>query len=237
VLVRAVGPTLATMNVSGALANPQLVLYKGSTPILDNDDWSASGNATEIAAAAARLGAFPLPAGSADAAILTQVASGLYSTHITTAGATGVALLEVYDASAPGDGAPNIINLSARDNVGLGDNILIVGFVIDGTAPKKVLIRAVGPALASQGVTGVLVDPKLRLFHGGTVLTENDNWSAGADGPTLAAAAQTVGAQPLPNGSKDAALLVYLAPGLYSAQVSGVGDTTGVALVEVYDVP
>jgi hypothetical protein len=145
--------------------------------------------------------------------------------------------MEVYDASTAAIGAPKVVNLSARSTVGRGDDILIVGFVIAGNAPRQVLVRGVGPGLSSAGVSGVLLDPKLRLFHGSTMLSENDNWSSSADAAAIAHAAQTVGAQALTDGGRDAALLVYLQPGVYTAQVSGVNDTTGIALVEVYEVP
>lgn len=161
----------------------------------------------------------------------------MYSAHVTTNdSSTGVALLEVYDADEAGGGA-KVVNLSSRGPVGRGDDIMIVGFVINGTAPKKVLVRGVGPALTPLGVTGALADPKLQLFKGSTVIFENDNWSAGADATDIANAATSCGASSLPVGSKDAAILVSLAPGVYSAHVRGVGDTTGVALIEMYEVP
>jgi hypothetical protein len=97
------------------------------------------------------------------------------------------------------------------------------------------LIRAVGPTLTTFGVTGVLDDPKLQLFSGATLLRENDNWGGDAQLSTVGA---SVGAFPLANAtSKDAVLLVTLPPGSYTAQVSGLNLATGVALVEVYEVP
>jgi hypothetical protein len=111
---------------------------------------------------------------------------------------------------------------------------VITGFVIGGDAPMKVLIRAVGPSLAGQGVTGVLIDPQLDLYQGSNRLQHNDNW--GGDS-TLAAAFKQTGAFALENaGSKDAAILVTLDPGAYTAIVSGVNGTTGNALVEAYEV-
>lgn len=238
VLIRAVGPTLVSYGVSGTLANPRLRLYKAGTAILENDDWSLGGAATQISSAAVRVGAQPLLSGSADAAILAHLDPGVYSAHVTSDdSSTGVVLMEVYDASTAAQNAPKVVNLSARATVGRGDDIMIVGFVVEGNVPKKVLIRGVGPALIPYGVNGALLDPKLRLYKSGTALAENDNWSSGSDASALADAAKTVGAQPLTDGSKDAAILLYLAPGVYSAHVSGVGDTTGIALIEVYEVP
>ncbi|MSU50090.1 MAG: hypothetical protein EXS37_13565 [Opitutus sp.] len=121
-----------------------------------------------------------------------------------------------------------LINLATRGSVGTGDRMLIAGFFIQGTVPKTVLIRAVGPALGGFGVTGTLADP---------ILDENDNWGSGGDSAQIAAAGAAVGAFGLSAGSKDAVLLVTLSPGNYTAQVSGVGTFAGIALVEVYEVP
>lgn len=237
VLIRAVGPSLVPLGVTNVLANPQLKLFKQQDPILSNDDWSTGNSTAEIIATANRLGAFALDAGSRDAVILTQLNPGVYTAHVTTSDASsGTALLEVYDADASVS-STKVVNLSSRGAVGAGDDILIVGFVITGNVPKKVLVRGVGPALAARGVTGALADPKLLLFRGQTQIGENDNWSSGSDTAQLVNAATVTGATSLDVGSKDAAMLITLAPGLYTAHVRGVGNTTGVALIEVYDVP
>ena len=129
-----------------------------------------------------------------------------------------------------------LANISTRGFVGTGADVLISGFVIGGTTPKDVLIRAIGGAtLGGFGVAGTLADPQLTLVDaGGKTVAQNDNWSA-PNATALAATAARLGAFALPNGSTDAALLVTLAPGNYTATVAGVNDTTGVALVEVYD--
>jgi hypothetical protein len=124
-------------------------------------------------------------------------------------------------------------NLSTRGQVGTGANILIAGFVVGGTSPKQVLIRAIGPSLAPFGVTGTLADPQLEIFNGSVRIASNDNWTG--DAATQTAAGQA-GAFPLALGSLDSVLLMTLAPGSYTAQVSGVAARTGVALVEIYDV-
>jgi uncharacterized protein (DUF1800 family) len=132
----------------------------------------------------------------------------------------------------------SISNLSTRAQVGTGGNILITGFNIGPGAPKTILIRATGPALADFGVTGALTDPRLELYSGATKVAENDNWSSpvGTATPVTAAAFSSVGAFGLTAGSRDAALVATLAPGSYTAQVSGTGNGTGVALIEVYEV-
>ena len=127
-----------------------------------------------------------------------------------------------------------LANLSTRAQVGTGANIMITGFVVQEGAPKKVLIRAVGPQLAQAPfrLTGTLSDPQIQLFNSsGTLVLANDNWSAD-DAATMT----SVGAFALSNGSRDAALVATLSPGVYTAQVSGVGTATGVAILEIYDV-
>jgi len=107
--------------------------------------------------------------------------------------------------------------------------------VLGGSTPTKVLVRAIGPTLGAFGVPGTVVDPQLALFNSSSAkIGENNDWGGTAE---LTAAFASVGAFALPASSKDAALLVTLPPGLYSIQASGVSNTTGVALVEVYEVP
>jgi hypothetical protein len=237
VLIRAVGPTLTAFGVDGALAAPKLDLYRGSTVIATNTGWSRSANAVEIAAAATRSGAFAFAAGSADSALLTTLAPGAYTAIISSAsGAPGVALAEVYDLSGAASGQ-KLVNLATRAVAGTASDTLIAGVVVTGTAPKRVLIRAAGPALAAFGLNGVLARPKLELYSGSTVIAQNTGWSTSTDAAGIALAASQAGAFAFPAGSADSAILIYLPPGAYTAQVSGLGGTTGVALVEVYEVP
>ena len=239
VLVRGVGPTLNVFGVPGTLADPKLELFSGSgTKLSENDDW---GGSAQISTIGSQVGAFALGSNtSKDAALYntTFTPGNSYSVWITgNGGTTGVALAEIYDATATGTHTattPRLTNVSARTQVGTGDNILIAGFAIGGQTSKTVLIRAIGPTLGSFGVQGALNDPKLELFTGDTKINENDNWGGSA---ALSNAFLSVAAFPLSAASRDAVLLVTLAPGSYTAQVSGVGDTTGVALVEVYEIP
>ncbi len=136
-------------------------------------------------------------------------------------------------ATAP---AARLANLSTRGVVGTGGDVMIAGFVIGGTEPKTMLVRAAGPALAGFGVAGALVDPLLTLRNSANVVVAtNDNWETAANLPALSAESARLGAFAFRAGSRDAALLVTLPPGSYTATVSGVGDTTGNALVEAYD--
>jgi len=133
------------------------------------------------------------------------------------------------------------VNVSTRCFVGTGDQVAIPGFSIDGTSPKTVLIRAVGeklglPPPAGFGVAGTIADPILTLKRSGTTIATNDDWDEAENAVDVAAAAAGVFAFSLPAGGKDAALLVTLDPGVYTAIAEGKNGTTGVVLVEVYAV-
>lgn len=237
-LVRGIGPTLGQppFNLPGALSDPQLAFYSGTRLIASNDNWGSAFNAAQIAAKSADLYAFALGTTSKDAALLPSVEEGVYSAQITGVGnTTGVALAEVYDAdiSLPA----RLVNVSARAQVGTADNILVVGFVIAGNTSQKVLIRGVGPSLSTFGMSGALADPVLVVYKGQTEVARNDNWGSASNATEVATAFAKANAFPLAsNSSKDAALLLTLQPGNYTAQVSGSGNTTGVGLAEVYEV-
>lgn len=140
-------------------------------------------------------------------------------------------------AAAPG-GSGRLINLATRAYVSTGAGITIGGFVIGGSAPKRVLVRGVGPTLGALGVDGALLDPVIALLDvRGTLLATNDNWGDSADAADVAAAAAGAGAFPLAAGGKDAALIATLSPGSYTASLTGAAGTTGIALVEVYELP
>jgi hypothetical protein len=241
-LVRGIGPTLASFGLSTVLADPLLTLFGPTGAIATNDDWqinsSGQNQSTLIAATAAQVGAFALPNGSKDSALLATVNNGVYTTSLFRPNSTtGIALTEIYDTDVT-LGA-RLTAVSARMNVTAGDGALIAGLVIAGNAPKTMLIRGVGPTLATFGVTGVLVDPQIAVFSfpGNTQIASNDNWETGTStAAQIIAAAAQVGEFPLPAGSKDAALLVTLQPGIYTVQVTGVGNTTGMALVEIYEI-
>ena len=234
VLIRGIGPALTSFGLDGALASPRLRLFRDGAVLAENSGWSKSAaDAVELSAAFARLGAFALPANSADAALLVTLPAGAYTLHVD--GGDGVALAEIYDAAAAGSAA-QLLNVSTRGNVGAGAAALIGGFVVAGNTPQRVLVRAIGLTLQSFGVQGALADPRLTVYRGSTIVAENDNWG-GADTAAVLAAQLAVGAFPLPAGSKDAVLLLTLAPGAYTAHVSGVGAGEGVALVEIYQAP
>jgi hypothetical protein len=231
VLVRGVGPGLAPLGVLDALPDPRLDLFRGSTRLLDNDNW---GTTPEVADVSARFGAFPLPANSRDAAILFRSPPpDVYTAQISSVTpASGVVLAELFAGSPESGLASGLLNVSARTVVGTGENTLIAGFSISGSTDRTVLIRAAGPALNRFKVTGTLANPKLTLFRGTTPIAENDDWQTS---PALVDFFAAAGAFEFVAHSGDAVLLLTLPPGLYTAQVSGLGTSaTGVALVEVY---
>lgn len=231
-LIRGIGPTLANFGVTGAVTDPQISVFnQANTAVAANDNWNG---AASVASASAQVAAFALPTASRDAALLATLPAGSYSTHLTASSGSGIALVEAYDVDSANSSA-TIGNLSARSLAGTGANVLTIGFAITGDTPKTVLIRAVGPSLTAFGVGGALVNPQLQLFaSGNTSIGENDDWHASAG---WADAFTAVGAFGLAANTRDAALLVSLPPGSYTAQARGANSTTGVALIEVYDVP
>ncbi len=237
ILVRGVGPGLATtFGLPGVLTNPTLSLYDASSNLVPNDTNTGWGGSATLSNEFTSLGAFSLLPSSADDALLTTLPASNYSAQVSGVnGTSGVALVEIYDTDSA-NSASRLKNISARAQVGTDANILIAGFVISGTAPKQVLIRGIGPGLNSTfGLTGNLANPKLDLYDSNSnLLFTNSGWGSTA---TLANAFASVGAFSLVNGSADSALLVTLPPGAYSAQVSGVNRTTGIGLVEIYEMP
>jgi hypothetical protein len=239
VMIRAVGPTLANFGVSSTVSTPKLDLYRVGTsaPIATNTGWTTSGNTAAITAAAARSGAFALGANSADSVILTTLAPGSYTAIMSGANSTvGVGLVEVYDLSTPLAGQ-KMIDISTRAAVGTGDNTLIAGVYVAGAVSKRVLIRAIGPGLAPY-LSGALALPQLALFRGtqATPVAQNAGWSVSPDANAIAAASAQVAGLAL--ATADAAMIVSLDPGVaYTAQVTGVGGSAGIALVEIYELP
>jgi hypothetical protein len=237
-LIRGIGPRLAMspFNVADALLNTQLTLYAGSPPtqIAFNSPW---GGTAALIAADNLVGAYAVPTNSLDSMLYpSPLPAATYSAAVAGVGtAIGDAVVELYDAD-PAPPPARLINVSVRAPVGTGGDILFGGFVIGGSTAETVLIRGIGPRLAMSpfGLTGVLAQPVLTLYEGSTP-TGYSNTGWGSD-PALSNAENTVGAYALPANSADCLLLVTLAPGTYSAEITGVNNTTGIAVVEVYEV-
>jgi hypothetical protein len=242
VLVRAAGPALGDFGVSGALADPLLAIVSSEGQVMaQNDNWESNAGAA-IASTAARLGAFQFQTGSRDAAALVNLPPGNYTAIVSgAADTTGVALVEAYDADpdAATSRTRRLVNIATRGQVGSGDDALIAGLVVTGPGPRTYLIRAVGATLANApfNLGGVLNDPFLQIHQDEILLRENDDWESPLSAqPALRNAAAAVGAFGL-QSRRDAAMIVTLQPGSYTAKVTGFQGATGVGLVEIYEMP
>jgi|CZKI01.1.fsa_nt_gi sugar lactone lactonase YvrE len=233
VVLRGIGPTLGDFGVAGALMQPTLSLVNsGGSMLGTNSTW---GGGVTLSQAFTQVGAFALPATSADAAMLVTLGGGAYTSQVSGLSATtGVGLAEIYDADS-GTSTSRLVNLSSRASVGTAGNILIAGFVITGNTPETVLIRGIGPTLGQFGVSGALATPQLVLYDSNNdALQSNGGWGGSQ---VLAQTFAQVGAFPLNADSADAAILVTLPPGAYTAEVTGVNGAMGVGLAEIYEVP
>lgn len=231
VLLRGAGPSLAEFGVPNVVQNPSLAIYSGATLLDANDDWGSAPRAAQIAEAGSAVGAFALAA--QDAALLTSVEPGAYTVQFSSAlGTPGAGLVEVYDAARGSE--TRLVNLSVRTVVRSGDSS-IVGFVIDGTEPKSLLVRAAGPTLRAFGVANPAVDPQLEIFRDSIRVEQNDNWGGTT---ALSAGFREAGAfafeQP---DSRDAAVIFRALPGAYTAVISDTSGAEGVVIVEVYELP
>jgi len=240
VLVRTIGPGLQAFGVKDTLASPQMELFRMQDGAGTRLGLCNAGSARQSVTSALgySLGAFDVGPNSQDAAMGALLSEGLFTTQASSNNPvatqrTGKALVEVYDA-APLTPGSQLVNMSARCRIP-PETPAIGGFVIQGTKPMTVLIRAVGPKLTDYKVTGVLADPKLTLFSGQTVVATNNDWSADATkAEALRQAFTDTGAFALTEGSKDAALLVTLEPGAYTVWMESADGTSGVSLLELY---
>ncbi len=237
-LLRGIGPALGGFGVAGALADPRIDFFDGATRIGTNDDWGLGTTSVgALNSTFQQVGAFPLPVGSKDSALLTSFAPRAYTVQLTGAnGTTGAALAELYDLDASITG-PRLINVSARASIAAAGEPLIGGFVLNGAGERTVLIRAIGPGLAVFGVPAALSQPVITVFRGNELVAANTGWTSAANVAAIRAAASRVGAFALGETSRDSALLVTLAAGAYTIQVAGTTGTSGIALLEIYEVP
>ena len=219
VLIRALGPSLAGRGVPQVLGNPEVELYDSNGTLLaQNSDWITLPPGT-----------VPVdlqPTDPREAVINASLPAGSYTAIVRGEdGTTGVALCEAYDLSTT---QSSVRNISTRGDVGLGDDVMIGGFIIGGTAPTRVLVRAIGPSLAADGISGALADPALELHDStGALIFRNDNWRTDQE-------QQIIDTTIPPTDDRESAIVATLQPGAYTAIVGGANNTTGVALVEVY---
>ena len=227
VAIVATGPSLAAFGITNPLANPTLTLVRSSdqTVIATNDNWSTAANAAQLQAAGFA------PSNALESAILVTLPPGAYTGIVSgVGGGTGVAVVAVYEVDSP---EVPLVNISTRGQVLTGNDVMIGGFIIQGTDPQTVAIVATGPSLAAFGITNPLANPTLTLVRSSdqSVVATNDNWG------TAPNAAQLQAAGFAPSNALEAAILITLQPGAYTAIVSGVGGGTGVGVIAVYTTP
>ncbi|MEY2502044.1 MAG: hypothetical protein QOI07_2378 [Verrucomicrobiota bacterium] len=222
IAVRAMGPSLP---LAGTLTDPLVELHDATGAIVaSNDSWRSSQQDLLIAAGLA-------PAKDAEAALIATINPGAYTVVVKDAqGASGVGLMEIYDLDP--DGSPaRLANISTRGNVLSGDNVMIGGFIVRGDVNKRMLMRARGPSLFLSGVSiaGRLMDPTLELRDAnGALIKANNDWRTDQQAEI---AASTIA----PTDDHEPAVVWTLAPGNYTTIVRGANNTTGIALVEMYD--
>jgi glucose/arabinose dehydrogenase len=223
--VRALGPSLANFGISGPLADPVIRLNRGDgSLVMANDNWKSTQQAEITSAGLA-------PADDREAALITTLAAGNYSAVVSGKnGGTGVALAEVYDLDQSADS--RLANISTRAQVGTGSNVLIGGFITGSKiGATRVAVRALGPSLQQFGIANPLPDPRLELRDAnGALLASNDNWQSDAS-----QAALITGYGLAPPNTLESAIAISLAPGAYTAIVSGKNNQTGIGLIEIYD--
>jgi Matrixin len=229
VIVRAIGFSLRASGITNPISDPTITIFDASHRVVaTNDDWFTSTNAQTIAS-------FHLdPPNSIESALYVALRPGSYTAVVqgfsnsTEPASTGIGLVELYDLHLSASRAGNI---SSRGQVLTGQNVLIAGFIVGGTSSKQVVVRAIGPSLATAGIAHPLADPTLELRNAnGALLQSNNNWQQ--QNPNAQAISNSGLA---PTQPRESALLATLNPGSYTAIVRGVANDTGTALVEVYD--
>jgi hypothetical protein len=224
IVIRGLGSSLQVNGapLAGRLANPFIELHNAAgTELATNDSWRNSMQAAEIQ----NIGL--APADDREAALVATLPVGGYTAVLRGAnGSSGIGLIEVYDVGAIGNG--RLLNLSSRAHVSGGNNVLIGG-VITYSLSQRMLVRALGPDLATQGVTGALQNPTLELHNAnGTLISSNDNWQSASNAAAISATGLA------PTDPRDAAILFSPGPGQFTAIVRGAGSTSGVTLLEAY---
>jgi N-acetylneuraminic acid mutarotase len=242
VIIRAIGPELAQHGVPNPLFNPTLELHDGRGALIaSNDDWHRTiiGGIITSDQWVDIINSGHAPSDGRESAIIADLPPGNYTAIVRGVNnMTGVALVEAYDLSSE---ANSILgDISTRSFVETGDNVMIGGFIIEGTHPQRVIIRAIGPELSAPpfNIPDALADPTLELHdHTGALIASNDNWQHTIIGGIITSdqVHDIMDSGHAPTDPRESAIIATLPPGNYTAIVRGVDNTTGVALVEVYD--
>ena len=240
VIIRAIGPELTQFGVPNALANPTLELHNGTGALIaTNNDWQTTiiGGIITGSQVADIQNSGHAPTAASESAIIADLQPGNYTAILSGVnGTTGVALVEVYDLAPAA--SSSLGNVSTRSFVQTDSNVMIGGFIVQGSGPKRVIIRAIGPELTQFGVPNALANPTLELHNGaGALIASNDNWQTTIIGGIITSSQVTdiQNSGHAPTAATESAIIANLQPGNYTAILRGVSNTTGVALVEVYD--
>jgi len=242
VIIRAIGPELSQHGVPNALANPTLELHNATGALIaSNDNWATTIIGGIITANQVRdiQASGYAPSDGRESAIIADLPPGNYTAIVRgVSDTTGVALAEVYDLS--GNASSILGNISTRAFVQTGDNVMIGGFIVQGAQPKRVIIRAIGPELSAPpyNIPDAMVNPTLELHdHTGDLIASNDNWQVTIIGGVITTNQyhDILNSGHAPSDLRESAIIAELPPGNYTAILRGVNNTTGVALVEVYD--
>jgi len=240
VIIRAMGPELSQFGVPNAMANTTLELHDGNGALIaSNNDWQTTiigGIITSNQVQEIQDTGYA-PGDPRESAIIANLPPGHYTATVRGLNnTTGVALVEVYDLDL--FSSSFLGNVSTRSFVQTGDNVMIGGFIVQGTTARRVIIRAIGPELSQYGVSNPLADPTLELHNGnGALIASNDNWRHTIIGGIITQdqVQDIQNSGHAPGDASESAIIANLPPGNYTAIVRGVNNTTGVALVEVYD--
>ena len=240
VIIRAIGPELTQYGVANVLVDPTLDLYDGTGALIaSNDSWLHTIIGSIITSDQVRdiRNSGHAPTDARESAIIAELPAGNYTAIVRGVNNTiGVALVEVYDLSP--DSNSILGNISTRSFVQTGDNVMIGGFIVAPTESKRVIVRAIGPELTQYGVPNALLNPTLELHNGtGALVASNDNWLHTIIGGIITSdQTQAIrNSSYAPGDGSESAIVADLPPGNYTAILRGVNNTTGVALVEAYD--
>jgi len=241
VIIRAIGPELTQFGVPNVLSDPTLELHGGSGALIaSNDNWQTTiiGGIITANQVSEIQNSGHAPTAASESAIIAEVTPGNYTAIVRGVNnTTGVALVEVYDLN-PGTTNSILGNISTRSFVQTGDNVMIGGFIVQGSGAKRVIVRAIGPELTQFGVPNVLANPTLELHDGaGALIASNDNWQTTIIGGIITAnqVSDIQNSGHTPTAASESAIIANLTQGNYTAIVRGVSNTIGVALIEVYD--
>jgi hypothetical protein len=220
IILRGIGPSLAASGVNGAMNDPALRLYDSTGAVVaSNNNWQSNQREmiedTGLASTDNR-----------EAALVATLPPGAYTAVVSDENNTpGVALFDFYDLDPA---SSQLVNLSTRGKVETQDRVMIGGFIISGDQPTKVILRGIGPSLTPLGIQDALVNPTLELYNGdGSLVSQNDNWRSDQESEIIASGLA-------PSDDRESAVIATLNPGPYTAVVRGTGNSTGIALFEIY---